>query len=215
VLRGAAGCERDPAQKHGCGHPARPLHAYCRRRALAAPYGQETRANCCGSTTFPSPNAIRATIVVEMTPAESALYSAVEDFIGDVYRAAPSEKRSAVGFVLTVYRRRLASSFRSAETNPEWAADADWNHREDASQDETSDEVMSAEEVANLAAEAPEAIDERERSTICSGESRSWAPIARRAGSRSSWKACLAMGSIHDRVHAIHRYHGVPAGLPG
>ena len=36
-----------------------------------------------------------------------------EDFIGDAYRAASPEKRSAVGFVMTVYRRRLASSFEA------------------------------------------------------------------------------------------------------
>jgi len=52
-------------------------------------------------------------VVVEMTPAEGALYRAVEDFISDTYKAAAPEKRSAVGFVMTVYRRRLASSFEA------------------------------------------------------------------------------------------------------
>jgi hypothetical protein len=115
---------------------------------------------------LPVPKRDPREVVVEMTPAESALYTAVEDFIGDAYRAASPEKRSAVGFVMTVYRRRLASSFE--------ALNRTLNGRlmrtgviteEDASQDETSDEVMSGEEAARLAAEAPEigAINERER----------------------------------------------------
>jgi hypothetical protein len=54
---------------------------------------------------LPVPQRDPREVVVEMTPAESALYTAVEDFIGDVYRAAPPEKQSAVGFVMTVYRR--------------------------------------------------------------------------------------------------------------
>ena len=42
-------------------------------------------------------------VLVEMTPAESALYIAVEDFISDSFKEATPEKRSAVGFVMTVY----------------------------------------------------------------------------------------------------------------
>ena len=52
-------------------------------------------------------------VVVDMSPAESKLYSDVEDFISDSFKAAPPAKRSAVGFVMTVYRRRLASSFEA------------------------------------------------------------------------------------------------------
>jgi superfamily II DNA or RNA helicase len=113
---------------------------------------------------LPIPKRDPREVVVEMTPAESALYTAVEDFIGDVYRAAPPEKRSAVGFVLTVYRRRLASSFEALKRTLNGRLMRTGGiTEEDASQDETADEAMSAEEVASLAAEAPEAIDERER----------------------------------------------------
>ena len=113
---------------------------------------------------LPVPKRDPREVVVEMTPAESALYSAVEDFIGDVYRAASPEKRSAVGFVMTVYRRRLASSFEALKrTLNGRLMRAGGITEEDASQDETSDEVMSGDEVACLAAEAPEAIDERDR----------------------------------------------------
>ena len=84
-----------------------------------------------------------------MTPAEGALYAAVEDFIGDVYRAASPEKRSAVGFVMTVYRRRLASSFEALKRTLNGRLMRTGGiTEEDASQDETSDEVMSGEEVA-------------------------------------------------------------------
>jgi superfamily II DNA or RNA helicase len=115
---------------------------------------------------LPVPKRDPREVVVEMTPAESALYTAVEDFIGDVYRAASPDKRSAVGFVMTVYRRRLASSFDALkQTLNGRLMRAGFITEEDISQDETSDEVMSAEEVAFLAAEAPEnaAINERER----------------------------------------------------
>jgi len=47
---------------------------------------------------------------LESTPAERALYDAVEDFISTQYAQASGQKKSAVGFVMTIYRRRLASS---------------------------------------------------------------------------------------------------------
>ena len=115
---------------------------------------------------LPVPKRDPREVVVEMTPAESALYTAVEDFIGDAYRAASPEKRSAVGFVMTVYRRRLASSFEALKRTLNGRLMRSGGiTEEDASQDETSDEVMSGEDVACLAAEAPEieAINERER----------------------------------------------------
>ena len=37
--------------------------------------------------------------------------TALEDYIGSTYNAAAQDKRSAVGFVMTIYRKRLASSF--------------------------------------------------------------------------------------------------------
>jgi len=47
---------------------------------------------------------------LESTPDERALYEAVEDFISTQYAQATGQKKSAVGFVMTIYRRRLASS---------------------------------------------------------------------------------------------------------
>ena len=53
---------------------------------------------------------------VEMTADERALYEAVEDYIAGVYNQAAADERTAVGFVMTIYRRRLASSFRALRT---------------------------------------------------------------------------------------------------
>jgi hypothetical protein len=47
---------------------------------------------------------------LESTPQERALYDAVEDFISSQYAQATGQKKAAVGFVMTIYRRRLASS---------------------------------------------------------------------------------------------------------
>ena len=47
---------------------------------------------------------------LESTSQERALYDAVEDFISTQYAQASGQKKSAVGFVMTIYRRRLASS---------------------------------------------------------------------------------------------------------
>jgi SNF2 family DNA or RNA helicase len=47
---------------------------------------------------------------LESSPEERALYDAVEDFISTQYAQATGQKKSAVGFVMTIYRRRLASS---------------------------------------------------------------------------------------------------------
>jgi SNF2 family DNA or RNA helicase len=94
-------------------------------------------------------------VVVDMSPAESKLYSDVEDFISDSFEAAPPEKRSAVGFVMTVYRRRLASSFEALKrTLTGRLLRSGGIDEEDISQDETTDEAMSEEDVTNLSAQA-------------------------------------------------------------
>ncbi|MBV9251793.1 MAG: DEAD/DEAH box helicase family protein, partial [Acetobacteraceae bacterium] len=53
---------------------------------------------------------------INLSPAEREIYEAVEAYIASTYNQAvtsglPAQKRSAVGFVMTIYRRRLASSF--------------------------------------------------------------------------------------------------------
>jgi SNF2 family DNA or RNA helicase len=116
---------------------------------------------------LPVPRRDPREVVVEMTAGEAALYTAVEDFIGDAYRSASPEKRSAVGFVMTVYRRRLASSFEALKRTLNGRLMRTGGiTEEDASQDETSDEVMSGEEAACLAAEASEGETVKERDRI-------------------------------------------------
>ena len=50
---------------------------------------------------------------IDLTTAERGVYEAVEEYIGSTYNQAESSVRNAVGFVMTVYRRRLASSFHA------------------------------------------------------------------------------------------------------
>lgn len=50
---------------------------------------------------------------LDMSDGEAALYAALEDDITQTYNQASQEERSAIGFVLTIYRRRLASSIRA------------------------------------------------------------------------------------------------------
>ncbi|GIU73084.1 MAG: hypothetical protein KatS3mg004_0171 [Bryobacteraceae bacterium] len=101
-------------------------------------------------------------IAVEMTPAESALYEQVEDYISETYSKAASEKRTAIGFVMTVYRRRLASSFEALKRTLNARLEKLGLSEEDVSLDEAADEVMAPEEAAELAASAAE-LEERDR----------------------------------------------------
>lgn len=48
---------------------------------------------------------------LDMTPDEAAVYESLEDYISTTYNNAKEDKRTAVGFVMTTYRKRLASSF--------------------------------------------------------------------------------------------------------
>ena len=101
-----------------------------------------------------------ADIAIEMVPGERALYEAVEDYISKTYQAATSEKRTAVGFVMTTYRRRVASSFHALRKTLEKKlalmenhGGASWDETqldEDTSQDELLDEVGSSDETAAM-----------------------------------------------------------------
>ena len=94
---------------------------------------------------------------VTMTGDEAALYQAVEQYIATTFNQASKEQRNAVGFVMTVYRRRLASSFRALRATlgrhrdalagaERPAADLD----EDVSDDELSEEARDADEAEEL-----------------------------------------------------------------
>src|SRR5690606_3157117 len=98
---------------------------------------------------------------VEMTPEEWAVYRAVEAYVSTTYDRAPQEKRSAVGFVMTVYRRRVASSFAALRSTLKERLATVRGHApgqfpvsEDEPDDETSDDVMDAGLVAAAEREA-------------------------------------------------------------
>jgi superfamily II DNA or RNA helicase len=98
-------------------------------------------------------------VPVEMTASERALYDAVEDYISTTYNNAAVEKQSAVGFVMTIYRRRLASSFAALQhtLNDRLASmtgSAVTATDEDVSQDEDREEVMDSDEAESLARDA-------------------------------------------------------------
>jgi SNF2 family DNA or RNA helicase len=101
-------------------------------------------------------------IPVDMTPAESALYAQVEDYISDTYSKASPEKRTAIGFVMTVYRRRLASSFEALKRTLNARLEKLGLSEEDVSLDEATDDVMAPDEAAELAASAA-GLEERDR----------------------------------------------------
>jgi SNF2 family DNA or RNA helicase len=48
---------------------------------------------------------------IDLTPAERMVYESVEEYISTTYNQATVQQRNAIGFVMTIYRRRLASSF--------------------------------------------------------------------------------------------------------
>ena len=100
-------------------------------------------------------------VFIELTIAERDIYESVEDYISTTYNAAAPKQRSAVGFVMTIYRRRLASSFAALARTLSLHFDA-MNatepdlvlSEENVSDDELSDEAMDAEEVNELEREA-------------------------------------------------------------
>ncbi len=93
---------------------------------------------------------------VKMSAGERALYDAVEDYISGTYNQAAVAERNAVGFVMTIYRRRLASSFRALGSTLQRHLDAVIVGRtltsldEDAPDDETLDEAPDTEEMVAM-----------------------------------------------------------------
>jgi hypothetical protein len=81
------------------------------------------------------------------------VYDAVEDYISTTYNNAAQDQRPAVGFVMTIYRRRLASSFHALRQtlNKRLAEGRLALTEEDVSQDEQADEVMDVEDAARVA----------------------------------------------------------------
>lgn len=101
---------------------------------------------------------------VELSAAERELYDAVEDYIGTTYQSASPDKKTAVGFVMTIYRRRLASSFYALRKTLEarlarikgFSPDRMDEERleEDLPQDEQAVESLTSEEADELESKA-------------------------------------------------------------
>ena len=114
---------------------------------------------------------------IEMTGAERDLYEAVEDYIASTWNQAAEGERSAVGFAMTIYRRRLASSFRALRVTLRKRLDAmaaDDRGRlagsdEDAPDDETADEMPDADEIAALERRALAAEEARDVERLLAG----------------------------------------------
>ena len=95
---------------------------------------------------------------LEMSDAERGIYDAVEEYIAGAYSGASEKERTAVGFVMTVYRRRLASSFaalRETLRKRRDAIDAEGHSElfgldEDLPDDEAADETADPDEAARL-----------------------------------------------------------------
>ena len=121
----------------------------------------------------------------------------MEDFISDSFKAAPPEKRSAVGFVMTVYRRRLASSFEALKrTLTGRLMRSGGIGDEDISQDETKDETMSEDDVTALSAQAltSQMDGERERINALLRDIAKLGTDSKARKLKSELEACLADG---------------------
>ena len=103
---------------------------------------------------------------VVLSSIERELYEAIENYISSTYNNASQAERNAVGFVMTIYRRRLASSFTALENTLKKRVEA-IKHKssqmttddidalqEDLLDDETDNEVMEAEDANQLEQEA-------------------------------------------------------------
>ncbi len=135
---------RTPVRRLLSRHTRTLLRRYHKEGLLAAPIAERRVKDC----------------FVEMTEGERELYEAVESYISRTYGQATGTQRNAVGFIMTVYRRRLASScealantlrrrLESAEDRVSETA-GQWN--EDLSDDELADDVIGApEDVAEAA----------------------------------------------------------------
>ncbi len=101
---------------------------------------------------------------VQMSAAERVVYDAVETYIATVYDRAGDKERNAVGFILTTYRRRLASSFEALEHTLKARLDtirrrsktvqARADRVDDLPEDEAGDDVIDVEEVMQLEQES-------------------------------------------------------------
>ena len=94
---------------------------------------------------------------LDMTEEERAIYDAVENYIANTYSRASDRERTAVGFVMTIYRRRLASSFVALRETLNKHRDAIATGRpqlsvpdEDMPDDDAEDDIPDADDAKQL-----------------------------------------------------------------
>ncbi|WP_065846237.1 helicase-related protein [Sphingobium sp. Ndbn-10] len=89
---------------------------------------------------------------IDMERAERDIYERVENFIRSAYQNADQSQRNAIGFILTIYRKRLSSSFaalaHSLQGRLDRQVDDDQFDLEESGEEVEADEVKEKEEVA-------------------------------------------------------------------
>ena len=97
---------------------------------------------------------------IDLSDDERGIYEAVEDYISTTYNQASAKEKNAVGFVMTIYRRRLASSFAALANTLADRLDAmrgvstkaAARAREEAQQEpiDTQGEILSPDEITEM-----------------------------------------------------------------
>lgn len=86
---------------------------------------------------------------IQMDPAERDIYERVEDFLREAYAHADQSQRNAIGFILTIYRKRLSSSFtalaRSLQGRLDRSIEDDQFDLEEAGEETDADAVEKTE----------------------------------------------------------------------
>ena len=133
----AQGCLRDMAARHT---PIR-RHIFRNTRTLLREYHKRGLLKDKIPYRDPKPEWI------EMKPEEAELYHRIEEYIRDHYQKYEAERRG-LGFIMTVYRRRLTSSFYAIEkslqrrlTYLKGETDGNWLTDEDLEQEDLEDDV--------------------------------------------------------------------------
>jgi SNF2 family DNA or RNA helicase len=101
---------------------------------------------------------------VALTQTERKVYERVEEYITSTYNNASKERRTAIGFVMTIYRRRLASSFYALQRTLEMRLSAltetagdlfdSADIEEDLPDDEVSSEVSDSDQAVQYERDA-------------------------------------------------------------
>lgn len=89
---------------------------------------------------------------ITMDAAERDIYERTEDFLRHAYAQAEQSQRNAIGFILTIYRKRLSSSFSALARSLQGRLDR--NVEDDQFDLEESGVETDADEVGNTEAEA-------------------------------------------------------------